>query len=141
MNEYFGFQFGEGANNKNGNFGFSGWFYYNGTLVVDGDDGTLVMGSGDLFGDIDFMQDWSTTLTYCITDCVGNTSQFSYIIESSADVLNPLEGDGIQGEPEDATTPVAPKDLVSIATSTPTQPASNLCWCWMQRWMWRPKWS
>ena len=40
MNEYFGFQFGEGANNKNGNFGFSGWFYYDGTLVVDGDAGT-----------------------------------------------------------------------------------------------------
>ncbi|MEE2918959.1 MAG: T9SS type A sorting domain-containing protein [Bacteroidota bacterium] len=118
MNEYFGFQFGEGANNKNGNFGFSGWFYYNGTLVLDGDEGTQVMGSGDLFGDIDFMQDWSTTLTYCITDCVGNTSQFSYHIESSADVLNPLDEDGIQGEPEDAM-PVAPKDLISVATLHP----------------------
>lgn len=26
MNEYLGFQFGEGANNINDNFGFSGWY-------------------------------------------------------------------------------------------------------------------
>ena len=125
MNEYFGFQFGEGANNKNGNFGFSGWFYYNGNLVVDGD--TIInavtgdddfMGSGDLFGDIDFMQDWSTTLTYCITDCVGNTSQFSYVIESSGEVLDPLDEDGVQGGQEDFVAP-APKDLISIATLHP----------------------
>ena len=25
---YFGFQLGEGANNKNGNYGFSQWMYY-----------------------------------------------------------------------------------------------------------------
>ncbi|MGB2015176.1 MAG: T9SS type A sorting domain-containing protein, partial [Flavobacteriales bacterium] len=124
MNEYFGFQFGEGANNKNGNFGFSGWFYYSGTLVVDGDAGTQVMGSGDLFGDIDFMQDWSTTLTYCITDCVGNTSQFSYIIESSGEVLNPLEGDGVQGG-EVFSAPAAPKDLVTIATLHPNPTSSQ----------------
>ena len=118
MNEYFGFQFGEGANNKNGNFGFSGWFYYSGTLVVDGDAGTQVMGSGDLFGDIDFMQDWSTALTYCITDCVGNTSEFSYILESSGEVLDPLDEGGVQGGEADST-PTAPKDLVSIATLHP----------------------
>ena len=64
------------------------------------------------------MQDWSTTLTYCITDCVGNTSEFSYIIESSGEVLNPLEGDGVQGGEVDST-PEVPKDLVSIATLHP----------------------
>ena len=77
------------------------------------------MGSGDLFGDIDFMQDWSTTLSYCITDCVGNTSQFSYIIESSGEELNPLEGDGVQGGDSDIITTVPLKDLVTIATLHP----------------------
>ena len=35
---YFGFQMGEGANNKNANYGFSGWFYLSG--VVDGSPST-----------------------------------------------------------------------------------------------------
>ena len=26
-------------------------------------------GSGDLFGDLDFIESWSTTLTYCAVDC------------------------------------------------------------------------
>ena len=119
MNEYFGFQFGEGANNENGNFGFSGWFYYQGTLVVDGNAGTEVMGSGDLFGDLDFMQDWSTTLTYCVTDCVGNQSLFSYTIESSGEVLNPLDEDGVQGGDSNDDTMITPKDLVSITSLHP----------------------
>ena len=45
---YFGLQLGEGANNKNGNYGFSQWMYYSGTF-----DGMTVNGSGDIFGDLD----------------------------------------------------------------------------------------
>ena len=45
---YFGFQLGEGANNKNGNYGFSQWMYYTGTFMGD-----AVSGSGDIFGDLD----------------------------------------------------------------------------------------
>jgi hypothetical protein len=40
---YFGFQCGQGANNKNGNFGMSGWFTYTGSI-----DGESVTGQGDL---------------------------------------------------------------------------------------------
>ena len=50
---YFGFQLGEGANNKNGNYGFSQWMYYSGTF-----DGVAVNGSGDIFGDLDAV--WRT---------------------------------------------------------------------------------
>lgn len=42
-NHYFGFQSGIGANNKNGNNGVSGWFYYNGTY-----NGEAVSGHGDV---------------------------------------------------------------------------------------------
>ena len=45
-NYYFGFQFGQGANNRNGNDGGSGWFYYTG--VVNGQN---VSNHGDLTTD------------------------------------------------------------------------------------------
>ncbi|MGB1032915.1 MAG: hypothetical protein ACPGWM_09875, partial [Flavobacteriales bacterium] len=42
-NYYFGFQIGEGANNKNCNYGLSGWFTYSGFV-----DGMAVQGHGDV---------------------------------------------------------------------------------------------
>ena len=44
--------------------------------------------------------------------------QFSYVIESSGEVLDPLDEDGVQGGQEDFVAP-APKDLISIATLHP----------------------
>ena len=99
-NELFGFQFGYGANNKNANFGFSGWFYYTGEVVMDG-AANAANGSGDLFGDLDFIESWSTTLTYCATDCAGNETTFEYTIQSSEELVNPLSGmpsGGIQSD-------------------------------------------
>ncbi len=95
-NELFGFQFGYGANNKNANFGFSGWFYYTGEVVMDG-VANAANGSGDLFGDLDFIESWSTTLTYCATDCAGNETTFEYTIESSEELVNPLSGMPLAG--------------------------------------------
>jgi large repetitive protein len=43
-NYYFGFQSGIGANNRNGNNGMSGWFFWEGWL-----NGTWTNGTGDLF--------------------------------------------------------------------------------------------
>ena len=48
------------------------------------------MGSGDLF-ETSISCKIGDDTTYCIKDCIGNTSQFSYIIESSGEVMNPLE--------------------------------------------------
>jgi large repetitive protein len=45
-NYYFGFQFGQGANNRNANHGGSGWFYYFGNV-----NGESVEGHGDLTTD------------------------------------------------------------------------------------------
>ena len=95
-NELFGFQFGYGANNKNANFGFSGWFYYTGEVVMDG-IANAANGSGDLFGDLDFIESWSTTLTYCAVDCSGNETTFEYTIESSEELVNPLSGMPLEG--------------------------------------------
>ena len=99
-NELFGFQFGYGANNKNANFGFSGWFYYTGEVVMDG-AANAANGSGDLFGDLDFIESWSTTLTYCATDCAGNETTFEYTIQSSEELVNPLSGMPSGGMPSD----------------------------------------
>ena len=84
------------------------------------------MGSGDLFGDLDFMQDWSTTFEYCVTDCAGNTNTFSHTISSTGVIINPLD-EGEISEGEDATL-VAPKDLIEIVTlySNPTSGQTTL---------------
>ena len=120
-NHYFGFQFGEGANNKNANYGFSGWFYYSGELIQDG-EATEVFGSGDLFGDLDFLSDWSTTLTYCATDCAGNDIEFSYTL-ASTQMVQDIQTDGGMGGEQDVE-PVLAKDLIEITTLHPN-PAST----------------
>ena len=120
-NQYFGFQFGEGANNKNANYGFSGWFYYSGMLMQDG-EATDVFGSGDLFADLDFLSDWSTTLTYCAIDCAGNDIQFSYTLESTQ-MVQDIQTDGGMGGEQDAE-PAPVKDLIEITTLYPN-PAST----------------
>jgi hypothetical protein len=90
-NGYYGFQMGGGANNKNANNGFSGWFYYEGFF-----QGQFVMGTGDVFGDIDTTLPWSIEREYTITDCNGNMSTFSYTVdvngETCVPVLPPLGG-------------------------------------------------
>ena len=124
-NQYFGFQFGKGANNKNANYGFSGWFYYGGTLSTDGGETTQsVMGSGDLFGDLDFLKDWSTTLQYCVEDCLGNANYFQYTLNSSGSVQDPLSEGGVEGENEDAQ-PTVLKDLIEITTLFPNPTSSH----------------
>ena len=121
-NEYFGFQFGEGANNKNGAYGFSGWFYYGGTLVVDGEESSA-MGSGDLFGDLDFLTPWETALTYCVVDCAGNDRQFSYTLESTGMIQDITPDGGVEGE-QDAE-PTVSKDLIEITSIYPNPTASH----------------
>jgi hypothetical protein len=120
-NHYFGFQFGEGANNKNEEYGFSGWFYYGGTLVMDGDT-TSAMGSGDLFGDLDFLTEWSTELTYCAVDCAGNSRTFRYTLNSTGMVQDIQSDGGMGGEQDDQLTQI--KDLIEITTLYPN-PASS----------------
>lgn len=59
-NYYFGFQVGSAANNKNANYGISGWFFYNGTI-----NGDTVSGHGDINADL--------TCQNISDDCANNT--------------------------------------------------------------------
>jgi hypothetical protein len=120
-NQYFGFQFGIGANNKNAEYGFSGWFYYGGTLVIDGEESSA-MGSGDLFGDLDFFQPWETTFHFCAMDACGNDVNYSYSFTSTGELQDPLLDGGVEGEQDDA--PTVAKDLMEITTLHPN-PAST----------------
>ena len=116
-NGYFGFQIGEGANNKNSNYGFSGWFYLSGTV-----GGQNVMASGDLFGELDCCQPWTLERQYTVTDCVGNATSFSYEIQVTGASCNATEEGGI-AEGEDAT-PVSSKEMIEVVSLQPN-PAST----------------
>ena len=120
-NEYFGFQFGVGANNKNAEYGFSGWYYYGGTLKIDGQESSA-MGSGDLFGDLDFLQPWSTTFHYCAEDECGNAVNYQYSFTSTGALQDPLSEGGLQAEQEDVVFDQV-KDLIEVTSLFPN-PAS-----------------
>ena len=62
----FGFQCGLGANNKNANEGFSGWFHYEGFI-----DGEAVSGNGDVNVDKECEE-------VGLEDCIHNT-EFTYL--------------------------------------------------------------
>jgi hypothetical protein len=85
-NGFFGFQVGEGANNKNANHGYSGWFYYIGTF-----EGADVMGTGDVFADIDCSLPWGIEREYTVTDCSGNTTSFAYTVDVNGLTCEPIE--------------------------------------------------
>jgi hypothetical protein len=85
-NGFFGFQVGEGANNKNANHGYSGWFYYIGTF-----EGADVMGTGDVFADIDCSLPWSIEREYTLTDCSGNSTTFSYTVDVNGMTCDPID--------------------------------------------------
>ena len=119
VNGYFGFQIGEGANNKNENYGFSGWFYLNGTF-----QGAPVMASGDVFGELDCCQPWTLERLYEVSDCAGNLTTFGYEVHMTGLACVPDEEDGIEGASEDASL-VTPKDLIQINDLMPN-PASDM---------------
>lgn len=72
-NAYFGLQVGMGASGKNANYGYVAWFLYEGEM-----NGMDIMGSGDIFGDLDCAQPMTINRHYVATDCAGNTTEYSY---------------------------------------------------------------
>ena len=111
-NGYFGFQIGEGANNKNANYGFSGWFYLSGMV-----DGQAINSSGDLFGELDCCQPWTLERAYTVTDCAGNVSTFTYEVHATG-VGCEAEDEGGISEGEDMSL-VSPKDLIQVLNLQP----------------------
>jgi hypothetical protein len=78
LNAYYGLQIGEGANNKNENYGGSAWFFYSGQLVVDGVSQGMLSSSGDIFFDLDCCLGWQIDYSYTVTDDCGNSTDFAY---------------------------------------------------------------
>ena len=75
-NLFYGFQVGVAANNMNDAYGYSGWFFYEGTF-----DGEPINGSGDLFGELDCVLPYTVSYTHTATDCSGNVAAFEHSVE------------------------------------------------------------
>ena len=86
---YFGFQVGEGANNKNEEYGASGWFFWDGQLVVDGVAQGNLASSGDIFVDLDCCLPWEAEHDYVARDDCGNAVAFEYTVVNTG---TPAEG-------------------------------------------------
>ncbi|MAC17502.1 MAG: hypothetical protein CMC97_04315, partial [Flavobacteriales bacterium] len=123
MNAYYGLQIGEGANNKNENYGGSAWFFYNGELVVDGISQGALSSSGDIFFDLDCCLGWQIDYSYTIADDCGNETSFSYTNLGTGEFNNlddaTVSGDGTHS-PVDITGGVSSlKDPIRITGLQP----------------------
>ena len=118
---YFGFQLGEGANNKNENYGFSQWMYYSGTF-----DGVTVNGSGDIFGDLDCCLPYDLERSYVISDCEGNTTEFAYTVSLTGEACD-LGNPGTISDPADDTPELSAINVkIASLQPNPTADASTL---------------
>ncbi len=95
LSGYFGFQVGPGANNKNEEYGASGWFFWQGELVVDGTSLGNAMSSGDIFVDLDCCLPWTVEHDYVAQDDCGNATTFEYTVTNTGETAP--EGAGISG--------------------------------------------
>ena len=107
-NAYYGFQVGPGANNKNENYGASGWFLWQGTMVVDGVDQGEMGSSGDIFMDLDCCLPWTATHQYVAQDDCGNATPFQYSVTNNGSV-DP-DGSGLAGGTQHGGGPVVISD-------------------------------
>jgi hypothetical protein len=80
-NNYFGFQYGLGANTFNANFGFGGWFNYTGVFQSSATAAPASQsGAGDFILDLDCCPDYWIVRQWIATDCSGNSTTCSQII-------------------------------------------------------------
>jgi hypothetical protein len=81
-NNYFGFQYGNGANNYNGSDeAFGGWFSYNGLFQYGANNQpTTINGAGDFAFDLDCCPDYYVVRQWTASDCSGNTTSCTQTI-------------------------------------------------------------
>jgi hypothetical protein len=122
VNNYFGFQLGNGANNYNGaDNGFGGWFNYTGLFRSNYEDQlSSVNGSGDLAFELDCCPNHSLVRQWTATDCSGNSSVCSQTISWNASAPT---SDNSDGSVEQFTNALETGRVASI-TAQPN-PANN----------------
>jgi hypothetical protein len=74
-NFYYGFQLGFGANNRNAEFGMSGWLFYAGEI-----NGIWYEGPGDIMTENNCCPLQEITRTWTATDCAGNATTYTQVI-------------------------------------------------------------
>jgi len=92
-NNYFGFQYGVGANNYNAENGFGGWFNYHGTFLYNGEVvmSGMASGAGDFAFEIDCCIDYDLQRCWTAMDCSGNEVSWCQVI-SYRDLSTDLNG-------------------------------------------------
>ncbi|MBX7051353.1 MAG: T9SS type A sorting domain-containing protein [Flavobacteriales bacterium] len=108
VNQYFGFQYGEGANNYNAENGFGGWFNYHGTFLVNGEPimSGFAAGAGDFAFEVDCCPDYQIVRCWTAMDCSGNETSWCQTITF---------GDLIVTAPQVAAQPEIEADKGEIA--------------------------
>ena len=99
-NNYYAFQIGLAGNNMNNAYGYSGWFGYSGTF-----NNNFVMGSGDLFGDLDCCLPWSIEREYLLVDDCGNAATFEYTVDVNGSDCTESGDAGLSGDSDVDHTP------------------------------------
>jgi hypothetical protein len=88
LNEYFGFQVGEGANNYNDSYGAGVFMSYSGIFSVNSQF-VQTTGAGDFRFTIQDTTLTSVIRTWTATDCAGNSSSCAQVITCINDTIDP----------------------------------------------------
>ena len=101
-NQYFGFQVGEGANDRNCNYGAGGWFSWSGTVLGEPANGAM----GDVLVDLscDDPEDTDPCEASVTCVCVGiNPDTFEFVVSECTTTRDDTTGPEFVDAPEDAT--------------------------------------
>ena len=133
-NLFYACQVGDGANNSNGNYGFSSWMTLSGDYVYLGQSSSFT-GSGDIFGDLDCCPGGSYTQTVTLHDCGCNTNSLTWTVLATSDGCEVIaEQTGGNAEEVDVSViggdsnPVENKFPISVleVAPNPTQNATQV---------------
>ncbi|MBX7052937.1 MAG: hypothetical protein K1X54_12935, partial [Flavobacteriales bacterium] len=82
---YYGFQLGLAANNRNAEYGISGWFDYSGNV-----NGVFESGHGDVNAETNCCPEQTITRTWRVIDCAGNATVHTQVIHVVHDPVVPM---------------------------------------------------
>ena len=122
--EYFGFQLGEMANDRNCNYGAGGWFSYNGIFRTQYEDQLLnVSGAGDFALELDCCPDYVIEREWSVYDYCGNYASCLQTISFSSNTGSnggntTIASEAVVSSKEGSTVAVSPNPANNNATFT-----------------------